>query len=189
MGEFAGKETGGSGAGAVDAAVLGAGSAGERKLLFQGLASAMDADGSVTGSDSSGFGEGFEGIFSKIDAADDLAVLGLQGGEDADDALADDVVHGLVRLGFSDEVFGPVFESAIFCRLMAVVIDNRVAQDAVEPGCGRLFLVQCRGLFHGADVGALQDIFRGGWSSDAALHELEKLAPLKNEVVDGFGLH
>lgn len=79
MAEFADLQNFDSRTGTVDAAVFGAGSAGERELLLQGPARAVDAHGGVAGSDSGGGGEGFEGGFGQVDAADDLAVLRLEG--------------------------------------------------------------------------------------------------------------
>lgn len=98
-------------------------------------------------------------------------------------------MHGLVGLGFGDQVFGPLFDGAIFGGAMPVVVDDSVAQDAIEPGYGGLFVVQRRGLLHCADIGTLQDVFGSGWRCDAVLDELEEFAPLKDETVDGFGLH
>lgn len=175
--------------GAVDAAMLRTGSAGKRKLLFEGLASTMDSDSGVSRGDAGGFGKSFEGIFCQIDAANDLAVLRLKGRKDAFDALADDIVHRGIGLDLGGEVLGPLFESAVFGSAVTVMIDNCIAQDSVEPRYSGLFFLQRRRLFHGANVCALQNVLRRGRSGDAALYELEKFAPLKDEIVDSFGLH
>lgn len=183
------ERTGGSSAGAVDTAMLGTGSAGERELFFQRLTRPMDADGGVAGSDAHGFGESFERVFSKIDAANNLAVLRLDGGEHVLDASADDILCTLVRRCFGDEIAGPSFESAVFGGAVTIVVDDGIAQNAVEPGDGGLVFVQRRGFFHCANVGALQDIFGSRGSIDAALEKLEEPAPLKDKIVDGFSLH
>ena len=149
----------------------------------------MDANSGVAGSDARGFGEGFEGIFAKVDAADDLAVLQLKGRKDLLDALADDVLCALVRRSFGDEIVGPSFESAVFGSAVAIVVDDGIAQDAIKPGYGRLVVVERGGFFHRAHVSALEDVFGGRRSIDAALDELKESAPLKDEIVDGFRLH
>jgi len=169
--------------------MLGAGSTGQGELLFKCLASAMDADGGVAGGDSGGSGEGVQCALAKINFADDLAVLRLDGGKDLLDAAADDILCRRVGGGLGGQVASPAFERAVFGGAVAVVVDNGVAQDAIEPGYGRLGLVERRGLFHGADVGVLQDVFGGGRRIDTTPDKLEEPASLKDEIVDGFGLH
>src|ERR1700732_419861 len=127
-----------SGAGAVDAAVFGADAADLGELLFEGLTSAMDTHGGVAGGDSDFFCECVEGGIGYVDAAEDFAVGGLHSEEDFVDALADDLVGLRIGGGFG-EVLRPAFEGTVFGGAVAVVVDDGVAEDAVEPGCCGLF--------------------------------------------------
>ena len=105
--------------------------------------------------------------------------------EDVVDALADDLLGGRVELVFGGEVFGPLLEGAIFGGAMTVVVDDGVAQDAVEPGDGGLVAAEGGGLLHGADVGGLDDVLGGGAGGYAAFDELEELLSLVDEAGDG----
>lgn len=67
---------------------------------------------------------------------------------------------------------------AAFCGAVAVVIDDGVAEDAVEPGDGGGFGVQLGAVLDGAEVSVLQDIFRNGAGFHALFEEAEELFPL-----------
>ncbi len=175
----------GLGAGAVDTALFGAGSAGLYELFFESLTGSVGSDGGVAGCDAGSFGEGLEGAFGQIDFAKDVAVCWLDGGEDAVDALADDLLGGRVELDFGGQVAGPLFEGAIFGGAVAVVVDDGIAKDAVEPGYGGFVVAESGGLLHGADVGCLDDVFGGGAGGHAAFDELEELLSLVDEAGDG----
>ena len=126
-------------AGAVDATMFGAGAADESELLFEGMACAMDTDGRVAGGDSSLLCEDVEGGVSEINVAEDFAVGRLHGVERFNNALADDIVSLRVWCGFGRKVLRPAFEGTVLSGAVAIVIDDGVAQDAVEPGAGGLF--------------------------------------------------
>jgi hypothetical protein len=117
--------------------VFGAGAADLGELLFEGLASAMDTDGRVACGDSDLLCESIEGGVGQIDAAEDFAVGGLHGEDGFGDALADNLVGLRIGGGFG-EVLRPAFEGSVFGGAVAVVVDDCVAEDAVEPGCGGL---------------------------------------------------
>lgn len=176
-------------AGAVDATMFGAGAAGLDELFFEGLTGAVGTDGGVCGGDSRLFSEGVDGVFGKIDVANDLAVGGFERREYVVDALTDDLVSCRVRLSFGDEVFGPLLEGAVFGGAMAVMIDNGVAQDAIEPCHRGLVFVERGGFFDSADVRSLNNVFGDGVRADTVFDEVEKLLSLFDEASDGFGLH
>jgi hypothetical protein len=110
-------------------------------LFFEGLASSVHADGGVACGDSHFFCEGDEACFSQINFAEDFAVGGIHGEEDFVDALADDLLGFRVWRGFG-EVVGPALEGTIFGSAATVVVDDCVAQDAVEPGDSGLFTAE-----------------------------------------------
>jgi len=127
-------------AGAVDAAMFGAGAADEGELFFKGVAGAMNTDRGIASGDSSFLCEDVEGGVGEIDVAEYFAVGGLHGVESFNDALADDLVSLRVGCVFGRKVLRPAFEGTVFGGAVAVVIDDGVAQDAIEPGACRLFL-------------------------------------------------
>jgi hypothetical protein len=178
-----------SGAGAVDAAVFGAGAADFGELLFEGLAGAMNTDGGVACGDSRFFCEGLEARFSQIDTAEDFAIGGLHGLDGFGDALADDIVGLRVWCRFGGEILAPTLKSAIFGGAVAIVVDDGVAEDAVEPGDHGLFAAECGGLLDGAGVSGLDDVLGGVGGVDAPLHEVKELFALEDQVGDCRRLH
>jgi hypothetical protein len=176
-------------AGTVDATVFRTGATDERELLFQGLPGAMDADCGVCGGDVGLDGECLEAAAFEIDIADNFAVSRLHRAEHIADALADDLVGLRIGLRFGGQFLRPALEGSVFGGAMAVVIDDGVAQDAVEPRDGRLFAAQGGGLFERAGVCALQDVLRGGEGFDAPVQKAEKLLSLKRQVGDGRCRH
>jgi hypothetical protein len=138
----------------------------------------MEANGGIAGGDSGLGCEGFKALACEVDAAENLAVGGLDGGQDLMDATADDLLGLRIRRSFGCEVVCPLLESAVFGGTVAIVVDDGVAKDAIEPGDGRLFAAQDVGVFDGANVGALDDIFRDGRGVDSALYEMEEVISL-----------
>ena len=169
-------------AGAFDAGVLGAGSAGEEELLAEGGAGAMGADGCVGGSDLLGVSVEAEGLLVEVDCSEEVGVGGGDEVEDAGEAGADFVVK--LDGGGGLEFVREGLEGFALGGAAAVVVDDGVAEDAVEPGYDGLF----RGLgagFEGADVGGLEDVLGEGWAFDAAPQEAEELAAVVEERVEG----
>jgi hypothetical protein len=174
---------------AFDAGEFGTDAADPNKLGFKGLAGSMETNGGVARGNSGPGREGFQALAREVDAAENLAVGGLDGGKDLVDATADDLLSLSVGCGFGCEVVCPLLESAVFGGTVAIVIDDGVAQDAIEPGDGRLFTAQDVGVFDGADIGALDDVFRDRGGVDSSLHKMEEVISLLNEAVNGFYLH
>ena len=153
----------------------GAGSAAGKDLAFEGGASAVDADGSIGGSDA-----GAGGVRSKrgvvhLDAFEDGGVAGVKRVEGCGDA-ADRLLLRAGRRGRGVlEFAGQTLESGRLAGVAAVAVDDGVAEDAVEPGHGRLVVAQGGGGIEHAEVGALQDVFGEGTVVDAPLEEAEEL--------------
>lgn len=162
--------------------MFGAGAADLDELLFEGLTGSMDADGSVAG-------EGLQAVFFEVDLAEDLAVRGFHVLKDVADALADDLFGLRFGRRFGFEIPGPLLECAVLNGAMAIVVNDGVSQDAVEPRDGRLVAAQVGGLLHCAYVGGLKDVFSRGKRFDTPLHEAQELASLENQIGYGGGLH
>lgn len=149
----------------------------------------MDADGRVACGDTGFASKGLERASGYVYFAEDFVVGGLELAKDVIDALAYDRFSLRVRLALDSQILCPAIQCAIFDSAMAVVVDDGVAQDAVEPcDCG-LTATQTGRLFNRAGVGALDDVFGDLIGGDAATHELQKLISLGGEVGDGVGLH
>ena len=65
---------------------------------------------------------------------------------------------------------------------MAVVIDDGIAQDAIEPCDGGLVAAEGRSLLHRADVGGLDDVLGRGAGAYSSFYELEELSSLVEET-------
>jgi len=176
-------------AAALDTGEFGTDAADPDKLGFKGLAGSMEANGGVARGDSGAGCEGFQAPASEVDAAENLAVGGPDGGKDLVDAITDDLFGLSVGCGFGCEVVSPLLEGAVFGGTAAIVIDDGVAQDAIEPGDGRFFTPQGGGVLDGADVGALDDVFGDSGGVDSPLHKMEEVISLLNQAVNGFYLH
>ena len=86
--------------------------------------------------------------------------------------MTDDLLGGGVGFDFGGEIAGPLLEGTVFGGALAVVIDDGVAEDTVEPGDGGFVVAEGGGLLHGADVGGLDDVLGGGAGGYAAFDEL-----------------
>ena len=176
-------------AGAVGAGEFGAGAADPDEFFFEGLARSMDADGGVSRADSCFRCEGFEILACEVNAAENLTVGGLEGGQYLVDATADNLLGLWVGRGAGREILRPLLESVVFGGAVAVIVDDGVAQDAIEPGDGGLFLTQGWRVFDGADVGALNDVFGDGRGADPPPNEMEELISLESQSGNCFCLH
>lgn len=130
------------------------------KVLSEGLTSSMDPDSGVASSDAGGAGEGFQRIARDIHLAKDLVIGRLEFVQHGVDALADDLFGLWIGRSLCYKILCPAIERTVFSRAMSIVIDDGVAQDAVEPGDGGLSVAQAGGLFGRTSVSALQDVLR-----------------------------
>jgi hypothetical protein len=105
--------------------VAGVDAADQHELLFQGLAGAVNADGSVPPNDASTVCEAFKAFISVVYFAKDLAVGGLEGGQDLIDALLEDFLGA--KIGCErGKVMGPTLESTVFGGAVTVVVYDGV---------------------------------------------------------------
>ena len=144
---------------AVETAVGGTRAAGGNQRFFEGLASAVDADGCVRNADVIARGEVGQRRFLQVHIAKDIRVIWLERRQHSGDALADDIARQIVRLYGGFKLVCPLRESAVFEAAMPVEVDDGVAQDAVEPCGARLSAAQFSLTLQGTEIGVLQDIF------------------------------
>ncbi len=74
----------------------------------------------------------------------------------------------------------PALEGRSLCSASAVVVDDRIAQDAIEPCDRRLIFTQPSFRFQRTQIGGLQNIFCNGAIVHAALKKDEE-APAQIE--------
>ena len=148
----------------------------------------MRADGGVAGRDGLRRGVMRDGTLGEIDFTQERGVGSGQRIERASDALAGGVLQKGIGHGFGFELARPAIERRAFCGAAAVVIDEGVAQDAVEPGHGGLTLAQSAGGFERTDVSRLQNVFGERAIAQAALEKAEELpAEIEQRGWDRFG--
>src|SRR6187402_3743415 len=122
-------------AGALEAAMLGAGAAGLLQALAQRRSGSVQPYGRVIGCDAELAGDVRQRAALQLDAAEHLGVLRFQGRDQVVNALADGAFERRFELGLALGVFGNVaLYAALQGGLPTVVIDERVAQQAIEPG-------------------------------------------------------
>ena len=156
--------------------MFGAGAATADELFAQGCTGAMGAYGGVGRGDVLRDGIGIESSLLQIYFAQQLCIGRRDDVERTGDALA----RGLLQLrigcrrGF--QFLCPTFKGCAFGGAAPIVVDDGVAEDAIEPGNGGLAGAQASprlgdlGL-KGTQVGCLQNIFGDGATVDSALEE------------------
>ena len=152
--------------------MFGAGATGEDELFLESLACAMGPNGGIAGSDAGFLCERFECALREVDFPDDLSICRFKLVEDVVDALTDDLLSRWIKLGFDGKIVGPLLQGAIFGGAMTIVVDDGVAQDAVEPCNGGLMAAERSGLLHRTDVGGLDDVLGGGAGAHSSFDEL-----------------
>ena len=146
------------------------------KLLAQGGPCAVSAHGSIRRRDSLQLGVARECTLTKINFAQQVAVDWGYHREGACDACAGRIHQKCVRRCFLALQFHPPsLQCAAFSSFMAIMVDQRVAQNPVEPRHCRFVLAQFSARFESAHVSALQNIFRDAAIMKTPLEKTEKL--------------
>ncbi len=94
----------------------------------------MDSDGGISRCDAGSIGDCFKRFAVEFDLAENLAVCGLEFVEGPKNAVTGAVFCQRVWLGFGGDILRPAIEGAVFSGAMTVVVDDGVAQNAIEPG-------------------------------------------------------
>lgn len=120
----------------------------------------------------------------EVDAPDEVGILGLQRRQEFVQTLAD--------RGFEitlDFYCGRAFERFLCQRsclgaTVAVVVDERVAQEAVEPSHRTLAVGQGLPLLERAHEGVLQDLFGDGSIAHTPLEEVQEATMIRHQPLD-----
>jgi len=113
--------------------MLGATSAGDDQLLAQSGAGAMRSNACIGSGDALVSGEVLQRLLAQIDSANQVRVIGPERVEDATQAGADFVLDFWRRCDGRFQVTAPDLQGFHFRAATAVVVDDRVAQNAIEP--------------------------------------------------------
>src|SRR6202012_4279868 len=112
------------------------------------------------------------------------AVFGLEGADGFQDAGADPSLELFRLMGFTP-VGGPPVHGAGAGGLLAVVIGDGVAENAVEPGHGAFGGAQLGAALDGFEVCGLKDILGGGRIADTGAQELQETVVPSGEAGGG----
>jgi hypothetical protein len=170
---------------AIEAAVLGAGATGLFDLTAQRLPGAMYPDGCVFGGNAGLLRELVQVALLQIHNPQRIAIFGLERIEQAGNALADFLVQLGLGLLAGGEIPFPGFCGSREGGALAVMIDDGVAQDAIEPS-HNLFVLNAGAVFQSAGKGRLQNVFGGGPGFYALLEKTQELAMSGYELRNRF---
>jgi hypothetical protein len=181
---FAHSDMRGTVTGAIETAVVGADATALHEFATQGCARSMSADGGVAGSNSLPASVVGKSSFVEVDLANERCVLRGQTIERAGDAFTGGFEED--RCGFRHglKLAGAAFEGCCFRSATAVAVDDRVAEDAIEPGYRGLVFAQFAAGFESADIGALQNVFCERWIADPVGNEAEEFSAKIEQCVE-----
>lgn len=163
--------------------------AGFDEVFAERGAGAVGADGCVGWGDVLLGCKLLQGLLAEVDGAQKLGVIGMDGVEHAGEAGTDVALCLRWRSGLALELFAPLFEGVVFGGAAAVLVDDGVAQDPIEPADDGFAGVELAFAFESAEIGGLEDVFGDSWIGHAALHEAKELATVVEERVEGGGGH
>ena len=173
---------------AIETAVIGAGTAGLADLFLERLAGAVDTHCGIVRGDGGLVREIVQGAFLDIDDTQGVAILGFESLKQGGDTLADFGAELGRGSDFVLKLLAPGFEGAGSGGAMAVVVDDGVAEDAVEPG-DDLFVGDGGRVLESAGEGSLENVFGGLARLDAVLEEGQEIAVAGYELRDCFRGH
>lgn len=172
---------------ALDAAVRRADATCGYYLLSERFTGPVHADGSIVCGDACLRSEVSQASIVQIDCLNGVAVFLLHVLQQRRDTLAnltlEEFIGFLVILQMRDELFGNAFRRST----LAVMIDDGVTKDAIEPGHDAFLVADRSTLFKAAHESRLQDVFRGGLGLDSLLQKRQELLTSFDKSVDGFG--
>ncbi len=185
-------------AGAVAAVMVAARPAAALELAPQRGTGPVQADPRVVRGDPERRRRLGNGHAAEVDPLDDRRILGLERWKKIEHTAAGDVLDHRVLLS-GELLSGQHCERSLLAPASAIVIDERVAKELVEPRDGALLVADRRAFLERSQVGSLQHLERDLAVGQAPLEELqEAIAVLKKSrrefgtsqgVVDIGGLH
>ena len=154
------------------------------QLLLERLTRSVQANAKVRGTDAEVARDVGGRTFLEIDLSKDLRILGLERRQQRVEAPADDVAQLGIGVRMVTFVARLALEDPTLGSPTAIVVDECVAEQAIEPGHRTLVVPQIGGMLHRPHEGGLENLFRGGPVADAALQKGKKLAMLGDERLD-----
>ena len=164
--------------------MLGASRAGAQKLLAESRAGAVDAYAGGRSRQAMLLGEIPQTLLAKIDRAESLGVFRLQAIEYANKTGAGFFLEIGRQLGGAFELAAKRFKGSFLGRVPPVGVDDRVAEQAVEPGGNRLARLEIVAVLEGAQISCLENVFSQCEIRHAPLDEGEKLLSLREELIE-----
>ena len=154
------------------------------ELLLERLTGSVQANAKIRGTNAEVARDVGGRAFREIDLSKDLRVLGLQRGQQRVEAPTDDVAQLGIGMRMVTFVGRLALEDPTLGSPTAIVVDECVAEQAIEPGDRTLVVPQIYGMLHRTHEGGLENLFRGGPAAHAALQKGKKLAMLGDERLD-----
>ena len=114
-------------------------------------------------------------LLSEIDATQNLRILRLEPIQDPMQTGADLVVKVWGWLGRRFQLTGPSLKRFVCGRTSPVAINHGIAEQAVEPGHGRLARLEVVLVLKSAEVRSLDNVFGKRSVEHTTLHEGEEL--------------
>lgn len=97
------------------------------------------------------------------------------------------MTYRLVRVSGKVNIVRQGFDQAAFNSVMTIVIDDGVAQNAIEPRSGGLFAAQSVSFIERAGVSGLKKLFGKSIIRDSFSYKREELVSLSGQIEDCLG--
>ncbi len=165
--------------------MLCAGAATTNELFAKSRTRAMGADCCIGRRNARGVSVAGQRNFSEINLAQQLPVVWGDRVKRLIDAEARYLVKQRVGAHFCLQLANPALERFALDSVPPVVVDDRIAKNAIEPSHGRTIITQLVGGFEHADEGALEDVLGRCRVVDAALHKAKELPAQGDQRVEG----
>lgn len=124
------------------------------------------------------------GFFFQVKGANYLRVVRLEGGQQRSKAAAERAHVGFRRISQVWHV-GHELDALPRYGAATVLIDNRVAQNAVEPRDEALFISQRGDGPQGADEAVMDDVFCARFVVHTPAHEIDEVLPALQQRLEG----
>jgi hypothetical protein len=122
----------------------------------------------------------------EVHPPEDALVVGAQDADQIADADADDALEALVSPGASSSAPRDLSEPSVGPGALAIVVGQRVSQDAIEPGDRSLLARKRLPVLDPFHERGLEDVFRVVPRADSLLEKGKKPPMILNEDRKGF---
>ena len=172
-------------AAAVEAAVMGAGSARARHLLSESFSGAKDPYSGVVRRDTGGLGVVLDRYVIDLDAPQGVGVFGFQRIGEPSHARAGNACELLIVVAARFELGGKLLQAPIGGGLPPLVVDDRIAKNPIKPADRGL--VDLAASREPADESVLQNLLGDRPIADPSLDVAQKLAMVFDQEADDLG--